>query len=220
MRRILGLCCLLLLGLTGCGFFVPQTSSGGTTNTGDFLYVGNGNNTFIAGFGVSSSGALSVLPSSPYNNSVAAQSLAVTPSNTFLYAGTTNGIYVYAINTNGSITVQNSGASAAQDVIATAMQVDSTGNYLLAAGISTSLQAQAIAIYQIDATTGLLTALTGSSQSPSACQMKASAALRSVRGGAGGAKRSSASATRVSRGRRSRSGILCSWGWERRGTLA
>ena len=162
MRRILGLCCLLLLGLTGCGFFVPQTSSGGTTNTGDFLYVGNGNNTFIAGFGVSSSGALSVLPSSPYNNSVAAQSLAVTPSNTFLYAGTTNGIYVYAINTNGSITVQNSGASAAQDVIATAMQVDSTGNYLLAAGISTSLQAQAIGIYQIDATTGLLTALTGS----------------------------------------------------------
>jgi 6-phosphogluconolactonase len=162
MRRILGLCCVLLLGLTGCDFFVPQTSSGGTTNTGDYLYVGNGNNTFIAGFGVSSSGALSVLPSSPYNNGVAAQSLAVTPGNTFLYAGTTNGIYVYAINSNGSITVQNSGAAAAQDVIATAMQVDSTGNFLLAAGISTSLQAQAIGIYQIDVTTGLLTALTGS----------------------------------------------------------
>jgi 6-phosphogluconolactonase len=162
MRRIQGLCCLLLLGLTGCDFFVPQTSSGGTVNTGDFLYVGNGNNTYIAGFGVSSSGALSVLPSSPYNNSVAAQSLAVTPSNTFLYAGTTNGIYEYAINSNGSITVQNSGSAVAQDVIATAMQVDSTGNYLLAAGISTALQAQAIGIYQIDPTTGLLTALTGS----------------------------------------------------------
>jgi 6-phosphogluconolactonase (cycloisomerase 2 family) len=162
MRRILGLCCLFLLGLTGCDFFVPQTSSGGTVNTGDFLYVGNGNNTYIAGFGVSSSGALSVLSGSPYNNGVAAQSLAVTPSNTFLYAGTTNGIYVYAINSNGSITVQNSGSAAAQDVIATAMQVDSTGNYLLAVGISTSLQAQAIGIYQIDPTTGLLTALTGS----------------------------------------------------------
>jgi len=162
MRRILGLCFLLLLGLTGCDFFVPQTSSGGTVNTGDFLYVGNGNNTYIAGFGVSSSGALSVLSGSPYNNGVAAQSLAVTPSNTFLYAGTTGGIYVYAINSNGSITVQNSGSAAAQDVIATAMQVDSTGNYLLAVGISTSLQAQAIGIYQIDATTGLLTALTGS----------------------------------------------------------
>jgi 6-phosphogluconolactonase len=162
MRRILGLCCLLLLGLTGCDFFVPETSSGGGTTTGDYLYVGNGNNTFIAGFGVSSSGALSVLPSSPYNNGVAAQSLAVTPGNTFLYAGTTNGIYVYAINSNGSITVQNSGAAAAQDVIATAMQVDSTGNFLLAVGISISLQAQSIGIYQIDTTTGLLTALTGS----------------------------------------------------------
>ena len=56
MRRIQGLCCLLLLGVTGCDFFVPQTNSGGGTNTGDYLYVGNGNNTYIAGFGVSSAG--------------------------------------------------------------------------------------------------------------------------------------------------------------------
>jgi len=159
MRRILGLCSLLLLGLTGCDFFVPQTGGGGGGNTGDYLYVGNGNDTFIAGFGVSTSGALSVLTNSPYNNGVAAQSLAVTPGNSFLYAGTTNGIYAYAINSDGSITVQNSGTAVAQDVIATAMQVDSTGSYLLAAGISTSLQAQAIGIYQINATTGLLTAL-------------------------------------------------------------
>jgi 6-phosphogluconolactonase len=162
MRRIQALCCLLLLGLTGCDFFVPQTNSGGTTNTGDYLYVGNGNNTFIAGFGVSSAGALSVLPSSPYNNGVAAQSLTVNPANTFLYAGTTNGIYVYAINSDGSITVQNSGNAAAQDVVPTAMQVDSTGGFLLAAGIGTSIGAQAIGIYSIDSTTGLLTAVTGS----------------------------------------------------------
>ena len=163
MRRIQALCCLLLLGLAGCdGFFVPQTSTGGTTNTGDFLYVGNGANAYIAGFGVSSAGALSVLPSSPYNNGVAAGSLAVNPANTFLYAGTTNGIYVYAINSNGSLTVQNSGNAAAQDVVATEMQVDSTGGYLLAAGIGTSIGAQAIGIYSIDPTTGLLTAITGS----------------------------------------------------------
>src|SRR5580658_3250287 len=151
MRRIQGLCCLLLLSVTGCGgFFVPQTNSGGGTNTGDYIYVGNGNNTFIAGFSVNSSGGLSVLSNSPYNNGVAAQSLAVTPANTFLYAGTTNGIYEYLINSNGSITVQNSGNSVAQDVIATSMQVDSTGGYLLAVGISTSLQSQAIGIYQIN----------------------------------------------------------------------
>jgi 6-phosphogluconolactonase len=162
MRRLLVLCFLLLLGLTGCNFFVAQSSSGGTTNTGDYFYVGNGNNTYIAGFGVSSNGALSVLSGSPYNNGVAAQSLAVNPANTFLYAGTTNGIYGYAINSNGSISVVNSGTAVAQDMVATQMQVDSTGNYLLASGIGTSVQAQAIGIYQINTSTGLLTALTGS----------------------------------------------------------
>jgi 6-phosphogluconolactonase len=163
MRRIQGLCLLLLLGVVGCDFFVPQNNSGGGgTNTGDYLYVGNGNDPFIAGFGVSSTGALAVLNNSPYNNGVAAQSLAVTPANTFLYAGTTNGIYVYAINSDGSITVQNNGTAAAQDMVATQMQVDSTGNFLLASGIGTSIQAQAIGIYQINTSTGLLTALTGS----------------------------------------------------------
>jgi 6-phosphogluconolactonase len=162
MRRIQALCCLLLLGATGCDFFVPQSNCTDCTTTGDYLYVANGNNTYIAGFGVSTAGALSVLTSSPYNNGVAAQALALTPTNSFLYAATTNGIYVYAINSNGSITVQNSGNPVAQDVIATSMQVDSTGGYLLAAGIGTSITAQAIGVYSIDTTTGLLTALTGS----------------------------------------------------------
>jgi 6-phosphogluconolactonase len=160
MRRILGLCCLLLLCVAGCGgFFSSQTTP--VTTTGDYLYVGNGNNTFLAGFAVSSSGTLSVLNNSPYNNGVAAGSLAVTPANSFLYAGTTNGIYGYTINSDGSITVVNSGNPLAQDLVPTAMQVDSTGSYLLAVGISTSIQAQAIGIYQISSA-GLLTALTGS----------------------------------------------------------
>jgi 6-phosphogluconolactonase len=162
MRRIEALCGLLVLVLAGCDFFVPQTGGGGGGNTGDYLYVGNGNNRYIAGFGVSSTGSLSVLTGSPYNNGVAAISLAVTPGNTFLYAGTTSGIFVYAINSDGSITVQNGGNITAQDVVPTAMQVDSTGAYLLATGISTSYQAQAIGIYQIDSSTGVLTALTGS----------------------------------------------------------
>jgi 6-phosphogluconolactonase (cycloisomerase 2 family) len=163
MRRFQGLCVLFLLGLTGCGgFFVPQTNSGGGTNTGDYIYVGNGNDPYIAGFGVASSGALSVLSGSPYNNGVAAQSLAVTPANTFLYAGTTNGIYLYAINSNGSITVQNSGSAVAQDMVATQMQVDSTGNYLLASGFGIAIGAQAIGIYTINTSTGLLTAVGGS----------------------------------------------------------
>ena len=150
----------LLLGVAGCGgFFSSQTTP--VTTTGDYLYVGNANNTYLAGFGISSSGTLSVLNNSPYNNGVAAVSLAVTPANSYLYAGTTNGIYGYTINSDGSITVLNSGNPLAQDLVSTAMQVDSTGGFLLAVGISTSTQTQSIGIYQIGSA-GLLTALTGS----------------------------------------------------------
>ena len=163
MRGIQAVCSFLLLGLFGCsGFFVKETNNGGGTNTGDYLYVGNGNNTFVAGFSVGTSGSLSVLKNSPYNNGVAAQSLAVTPANTFVYAGTTNGIYAYAINSDGSITIENSGTAVAQDIVATSLRVDSTGTYLLAAGIGTTIGAQAIGIYQINTSTGLLTALSGS----------------------------------------------------------
>jgi 6-phosphogluconolactonase len=163
MRVFQVFCGLLLFFAAGCDFFVPQTNSGGGgSNTGDYIYVGNGNNRFMAGFGVSSSGALSVLNGSPYNNGVAVISAAVAPGNRFLYAGTTSGIFIYAINSDGSITVQNGGNIAAQDVVPTAMQVDSTGGYLLAAGVSTSFTTQAIGIYQINSTTGLLTAVTGS----------------------------------------------------------
>ena len=166
MRRtqclVSGLVCLLL-GLSGCGGFFPRPDQQRWHhNTGDYLYVANTNNTYLAGFGVSSTGALSVLANSPYNNGIAAQSVTVNPANTFLYAGTTNGIYVYLINSNGSLTVQNSGTAVAQDVVATSMQVDSTGGYLLAAGISTATGAQAVGVYQINSTSGLLSALTGS----------------------------------------------------------
>jgi 6-phosphogluconolactonase (cycloisomerase 2 family) len=163
MRRIPALFCLLLLGVTtGCDFFVSENNCTDCTTTGDYLYVANANNTFLAGFVVSTAGALSILTNSPYNNGVAAQSLAITPTNSFLYVATTAGIFCYALNSNGAITVQNSGTAVASDVVATSMQVDSTGSYLLAAGIGIASAVQAIGIYQINASTGLLTALTGS----------------------------------------------------------
>jgi 6-phosphogluconolactonase len=163
MRRMQALCCcLLLLALTGCDFFVPNTNSGGGSVTGDYIYVANANNTDIAGFGVSTAGALSVLTNSPYNNGIAALSLAVTPANTFLYVGTSNGIYGYALASNGSISVINTGTVMGGDVVPTYMQVDSTGNYLIAAGISTSTAAQTIGIYTIDTSTGVVTAVSGS----------------------------------------------------------
>jgi 6-phosphogluconolactonase (cycloisomerase 2 family) len=162
MRGMQALCCLLLFALTGCDFFVANSSGGGGSVTGDYIYVGNASNTDIAGFGVSTAGALSVLSGSPYNNGIAALSLTVTPANTFLYVGTSNGIYGYSLATNGSISVLNSGTVLAQDVIPTHMQVDSTGNYLIAAGLGTSTAAQTIGIYTINTSTGIVTAVSGS----------------------------------------------------------
>ncbi|HEV2273516.1 MAG TPA: beta-propeller fold lactonase family protein [Acidobacteriaceae bacterium] len=157
---------ILLLGplfaLTGCDFFVAQNNNPPAATAGDFIYVANGGNTFIAGYTVGSNGSLSIVPNSPVNNGVAGLCLAISPANTFLFVGTTNGIYEYAINSDGSLSIGNGGSPVAQDVIATALQVDSTGGYLLAAGLASATQAQGIGIYQINTSNGVLSALGGS----------------------------------------------------------
>jgi 6-phosphogluconolactonase len=164
MRRFVVLLCLLLLGLTGCDFFVDDGGGGGGGGsvTGDYLYVANGGNTYLAGFGVTTAGAFTATANSPYNLGIAATSLALTRANTFLYVGTANGIYGYVVASNGSISILNGGSPLAQDVFATAMQVDSTGGYLLAAGLSTSTGTQVIGIYGINTSNGLLSAISGS----------------------------------------------------------
>ena len=151
-----------LLSLTGCNFFPAQTSSTTPVNAGDYLYAGNAGNAYIAAFSISTTGALSVVSGSPYNNGVAVASLAVTPNNAYVYAGTTSGIFEYLINSSGSLTIQNNGTAVATDLIATDMQVDSTGTYLLASGLGVTAQAQALAIYQINSSTGGLSELSGS----------------------------------------------------------
>lgn len=157
---------ILLIGtlpvLTGCdGFFVTPKPPP-PKSVGNNLYIANGANGTIAGFAVSSAGALSAVPGSPLNNGFPVTSLAVSPNNAYLYAGCSNGIYEYAIGSDGSLTIQNNRAPVAQDLIPLAMQIDSTGKFLLAAGIGGQNQAQSIGIYQIDPSTGLLTALQNS----------------------------------------------------------
>lgn len=157
---------VLLLGvlpvLAGCkGFFVPPNPPPPST-AGDTLYVANGSNATIAGFTVGSTGKLSAVSGTPLNNGFPVTTLAVTPNNAYLYAGCSNGIYEYAIGKNGSLTIQNSQQPVAQDLIPSSMQVDSTGSYLLAAGIGGQSQAQSIGIYQINSSTGLLTPLQNS----------------------------------------------------------
>lgn len=169
MKRLLWLAGPFLVTLCGCGkFFVPQNTTGTTTtntNAGDVLYVANGaaGAQNIDAFAVSSAGTLSTVSGSPYSLGVAPTSMAITTGNTFLYVGTANGIFGYSIGSNGVLTELNSNTALATDVLApTAMVVDTTGNYLFAAGFDLANSSLEVGVYQIDTSAGTLTALSGS----------------------------------------------------------
>jgi 6-phosphogluconolactonase (cycloisomerase 2 family) len=173
--------CLLLLpgvaGLTGCGFFPPinNCTTNCTTST-DFLYVANTTNTTttpasVAGFSLTttttaatataaatSTLSLAITPGSAYSLGFVPTALAITPGNKFLYVSAlTGGIYLYAINTNGSITIQNNSQPVVTGSIVSTMKVDSTGAWLIVANASLSTTKAVVTVYSIASTTGLLT---------------------------------------------------------------
>ena len=169
MKRFAGLALIGLLLLSGCGnFFTPQTS--GTTSTttgntaaGDVLYFMNASQSSISAYSVATTGALTAVTNSPYSIGLVPTSIAVTPGNTFLYVGTATGILGYSIGTGGVLTELNSNTAEAADVFApVSMQVDSTGNYLMAAAENVSTTLPEVALYTINASSGKLTAATGS----------------------------------------------------------
>jgi 6-phosphogluconolactonase len=163
---------------TGCGFFPPlnQCTSNCTTTT-DFLYVANTSNSAtsppsVAGFSLtttttaatSTAAATSTLtlattPGSAYSLGYIPSAMAINPANSYLYvASLTGGIYLYVINSNGSITVQNNGTAVASGFIASSLQVDTTGAYLIVSGASLPTTNAVMYVYTIASTTGLLTA--------------------------------------------------------------
>lgn len=145
--------------LEGCGnFFQPVSSSGsgsggGGGTTSGFVYVGNATSTTLAGFALSSAGALSAVKNSPYSLPVNITSMAVNPANTFLYGATDGYVYVFSISSTGALTIGNSGNPVATGIAPSGMRVDSTGKWLLVADAA-NLQAVA---YGINTSTGTLT---------------------------------------------------------------
>ena len=151
-------CCLLL---AGCGkFFAKDTSSGGggTTNSGNYLYVANNNNALntVAAFSISN--ALLYKPSSsPYVIPATPNAVAVTPDNSLLFVGSLlGGVYAYAINTDGSITVQNGGSPVASALVS-AMIVDPTGQWLIVLQDQGAGAGPIASVFSITAGTGVLT---------------------------------------------------------------
>jgi len=179
-RETLAAACLAVatLALTGCAsFWTPITSTttgGGGTGT-DLVYAGkNGSSSFV-GYSISTTsgvGGLTPVIGSPYSIGSPPLSMAITPSDNYLYIGTALGIYGYSIATGGQLTALNSGAVVANSPIGllngpVSMDISPDGNWLavLTPNISGTTT---IYIYQIASSTGLLTSNYSSSFVPSA----------------------------------------------------
>jgi 6-phosphogluconolactonase (cycloisomerase 2 family) len=140
--------------LAGCkGFWdAPASSSGGTGSTtassGNF-YIANITGSQIVGYYVNA-GVVTALPGSPYAAPAAPIAITLAPDNSFLYASTAAGIYVYSIASNGQLTLANSGGPISNDP-ATSLQVDSSDSWLVEA-VSGSPNVYAI---QLNPSTGV-----------------------------------------------------------------
>jgi 6-phosphogluconolactonase len=148
---------MVLPAFTGCsGFFPPINNGGGGGGTtgGNQVYVANQAASSIGGFGIGT-GTLTAVSGSPLAAGYKPLSMVVTPSNGLLYVGAANGIFVYFINSNGSLTVPTTGSQPA-GVFATAMTVSPDGQWLIVLDGTT----QQLDIFQINATTGALTSVT------------------------------------------------------------
>ncbi len=148
--------------LTGCGnFFVPPDnggSGGGGTNNGNRVYVANSDtktpaNSTIAGFTVGT-GTLTAVPNSPLTLGYAPTAMVTTPTNSFLYVAGPGAIYVYTINSDGSLTGSSGGAAVAIVNVA-ALDVSPDGNWLFGLDVSTTVVDQ----FQINQSNGSLSSV-------------------------------------------------------------
>jgi 6-phosphogluconolactonase len=138
--------------LNGCkGFWDVPANSGGSGGTaassGDF-YIANIAGSAIVGYSINA-GVVTALAGSPYAVPAAPIAITVAPDNSFLYASTAAGIYVYSVSSNGQLTLANSGGPISNDP-ASSLQVDSSNSWLVEV-VSGSPNAYAI---QLNPTTG------------------------------------------------------------------
>lgn len=180
LRRWTGICFALVLpGLTGCsGFFPPLPDTGGNTGgntSGNSVYIANQLTSSIAAFSIVAAvpavpatettpavpavpATLKSLANPPLAAGYVPLAMAVTPNNAFLYVGGLSGIYLYLLNSNGSISTQGTNQTV---VNAASLTVSPDGQWLIALDGNT----QQLDIFQIDSSTGALTSV-GAGQPP------------------------------------------------------
>ena len=148
---------LLLPIFTGCGNFFPPINGGGGSGggtTANRVYIANQAANSIGGFAIGT-GTLAAVNNSPLATSYKPFSMVVTPNNALLYVGSaTGGIFVYFINSDGSLTTPSTGSQPA-GVAAPALTVSPDGKWLIALDGTT----QQLDIFQINASTGALSSV-------------------------------------------------------------
>ena len=129
-----------------------------------FVYAAGEGSPNISAFQLNTTtGALTVVPGSPFNGRSNPHALAVDPAGKFLFVAnqTASNISVYAINpTSGALTeVPNSPFASGSGSSPNVLTVDATGKFLFVANNTSTLNSAAaeIDVYQINATTGALT---------------------------------------------------------------
>jgi 6-phosphogluconolactonase len=150
----------LLPWFTACSNFFPPLNSGGGTGgggvaTGNHVYVANQTTKSIAGFTIGTTAALTAVPNSPVAAGFIPLAMVVTPNNSLLYVSGVNGIFVYFINADGSLSSPSTGSQLVA-VFAPALTVSPDGQWLIALDGTT----QQLDLFQINATTGGLTSIT------------------------------------------------------------
>ena len=148
---------LALPVFTGCsGFFPPINGGGGGGggSTGNRVYVANQAAGSIGAFSVGT-GTLTTVNNSPVAVGYRPLSMVVTPNNALLYVGAATGVFVYFINSDGSLTTPGTGSQPA-GVFAPAMAVSPDGQWLIVLDGTT----QQLDIFQINSSTGALTSVT------------------------------------------------------------
>lgn len=146
---------LVLPALCGCsGFFVPVTTTTTTTTAAtNVVYVTNLTTTSLEGFTVGTN-ALTAISGLPTNLAYQPLAMAITPNDSFLYVAGVGGIYLYDINSDGSLTVSPTVAKPAGVTVA-AMTVSPDGGWLIGLDRTT----QQLDIFQITASTGALSSI-------------------------------------------------------------
>jgi 6-phosphogluconolactonase (cycloisomerase 2 family) len=162
-RWLVGSLCGSAVLLAGCGDFFTKSSGGGGGGGGtvaSYTYVGTQAG-MLAGYAVSSTGALGTLAGSPNQFATAGiNSLAVTPGNAFMYAAVAGtGVFGLSINSSTGVPTLINSSALAQDVAPIAVTVDPSGQFLLAAGLANG--AAAVGEYRINSD-GTLSEVTGS----------------------------------------------------------